>query len=299
MADVITLNEIDEVKNIVAENQANLNNLLTINTSHGVLEYATAGSRTWTCPTGVSMVYVVAAGGGGGGGGGGAGLYRSFTYDYYWKPTGGGSGGVGGVYYCIIPVTAGTNYTIVTGAGGTAGAGGVKGEGTVFEYAVDYPTYEGHKANNGGNGGDGGATKFGTLLSVGGGKGGEGGSGGVGADHSSALDEKPNAGGAGGGNGSTSYDTYKNIIFRISDYINGANGTECDSGAKENGYSNTTTTLSGGAKKTSTIGLSSGAGGAGGKNGYAGTGNSTSNGSAGTDGSAGSTGSAGYIKICW
>ena len=65
--------------------------------------FATAGTYTWTKPTGVSKVKVRLQGGGGGGGSG----------------SGGGSGGGGGAYAeAIVTVTG--NVTVTVGAGGAA-----------------------------------------------------------------------------------------------------------------------------------------------------------------------------------
>ena len=75
-------------------------------------------TSTWTCPTGVTEVeYLVVAGGGGGGGhrggGGGAGGYRA------------GTG---------LSVTAGTDYTVTVGGGGSGVtlASGTSGSNSVF-----------------------------------------------------------------------------------------------------------------------------------------------------------------------
>ena len=69
-------------------------------------------SGNWTAPTGVTQVeYLVVAGGGGGGGSG---------------PSGGSSGGGGAGGFRTgtgFSVTAGTNYAITVGAGGTGGGG--------------------------------------------------------------------------------------------------------------------------------------------------------------------------------
>ena len=114
------------------------------------------GSTTWTCPTGVTSVdYLVVAGGGGGGvhdgaaGAGGAGGFRT------------GTG---------MPVTAGTDYSITVGAGGS----------TVTPYSSSTPKSFGDNGEN---------SVFNTITSTGGGGGG-GGGGGVAAGQN---------GGSGGG----------------------------------------------------------------------------------------------------
>lgn len=218
MADVITLNEIEEVKNLVATNNSasttgtlsqklthltnvtgstadsggtissgsmmsKLNALLNINLSHGSQEYSTAGTYTWKCPDGVGMVYIAVNGSGGGGGGGGGGIYASYDDDFkYSKPVGGASGGIGKYLQMIVPVEAGNSYKIVIGSGGKGGAAGVKGNA---ESSHEFENTLGNmvegtlvSAGDGKNGEDGGATEFSNIISVGGGKGGNGGTGG-------------------------------------------------------------------------------------------------------------------------
>lgn len=73
--------------------------------------FTTLGTHAWKCPTGVTSVEVLVIGGGGGGG-----------FDM------GGGGGAGGYYYNpAYPVSAGTWYTLVVGAGGN---GAPKGANT-------------------------------------------------------------------------------------------------------------------------------------------------------------------------
>lgn len=75
------------------------------------LRYSTSGSRTWTCPTGVTSVRVMlwAAGGGGGAG--------STLY-------GGGGGAGGGYSESTVTVSAGTGYAVSVPAAAAAGAAG-------------------------------------------------------------------------------------------------------------------------------------------------------------------------------
>src|SRR5690606_11223133 len=69
--------------------------------------FDTPGSYTFTAPAGVTSITVEAWGAGGGG--------SSITN------FGGGGGGGGGAYASsVIPVTPGTSYNIVVGAGGNA-----------------------------------------------------------------------------------------------------------------------------------------------------------------------------------
>jgi hypothetical protein len=74
-------------------------------------------SGTWTAPTSVQFVDVLAMGGGGGGAAGariGAGAIAS--------PGGGGAGGTA-VFVRNVPVTPGSTYTVTVGAGGAGGTG--------------------------------------------------------------------------------------------------------------------------------------------------------------------------------
>ncbi len=112
----------------------------------------TSGNNTWTCPAGVTKVYVSMCGGGGGGG------THNETYHY-----GGGGGGSGkAVVNYPVTVTPGTGYTANIGGGGAGGSG------------------------NSSNGSTGGSTVFGTLTVLGGGGGGGGGDGGGGGGGSTS-----------------------------------------------------------------------------------------------------------------
>lgn len=108
---------------------------------------ATTTATSWTCPTGVTNIEVLAVGGGGGGGG--------------W----GGGGGAGGlVYNNAYPVTPGTVYNISIGAGGAKGTSaytvGGNGGNTVFGTirAIGgggggaWPSYPGVSGGSGGGG---------------------------------------------------------------------------------------------------------------------------------------------------
>jgi hypothetical protein len=71
----------------------------------GQIQYTTPGTYSWTAPTGVTSVCVVAVGGGGGGGSTGG--------------SGGGGGGGGGLgWKNNITVVPGQSYTVVVGIGG-------------------------------------------------------------------------------------------------------------------------------------------------------------------------------------
>lgn len=93
-----------------------------INSNGTPLVYSgTAGTLTFTPPTGVTKVAITIFGGGGAGGG------SNSCYD-------GGSGGYGGFGYGYYTVTPGTAYTVTVGVGGTAngGAGGTSSFGALI-----------------------------------------------------------------------------------------------------------------------------------------------------------------------
>lgn len=163
-------------------------------------QVTTAGTYTWTVPSGCYTVTVQLWGGGGGGGGGG------------------GAGGGGGGYASSVESVAGdgaTSYTIVVGAGGSAGpassasSGGTGGkstwQSTTIVAAGGLPatgagagtggySNTGGTHFSGGNGGDG--FSSGKFISGGGGGGAAGpaGNGGNGGNATTTS-----AGGAGGG----------------------------------------------------------------------------------------------------
>jgi len=121
--------------------------------------YSTPGSFSWVCPAGVFSVRVMVwAGGGGGGGATAAGNSVA------------SSGGGGEYREGVFSVVPGNSYTVVVGAGGTAGN--------------NSPT----------NGGTGGSSSFGGFIST------VGGSGGIAA--SGAVQGTAGAGGNGGSGGS-------------------------------------------------------------------------------------------------
>ena len=314
MADVITLNEIEEVKNLVGTNNtedangtlsqkstaifnfvtsrigaptdgggttqqgsvmAKLNALLNQNSSHGSQTYSTAGTYTWTCPAGVSQVFVLATGGSGGGGGGGYVYYYS-GYDEATPGGGGGSGGISAIVYTILPVTAGSAYSLVVGAAGTAGSAGanmIRSSGSITT-----------NVTAGTAGGAGGATKFGNLLTVNGGGGGAGGAAGGeyrGGETASA---------AGGKVGSLS----TNKVFLVKE-ISGVSGNTGGKGTVSiGGYEDGETVYyyNIGTGGSSTVGkiINSGKGGNGGR---------AVSSSSIVNPTAGSKGSAGVIHVIW
>ena len=134
-------------------------------------EYTTTGSYSWTCPTGVTSVCVVAIGGGGVGND---------------ASNGGGAGGGGGLgYKNNISVTPGQSYTVVVGATAAQDSGNDGGD----SYFINTSTVkggggQGSTTSNGGNGG--------TYTGDGGGNGGDGGAGG------STNNSNPSVAGDGG-----------------------------------------------------------------------------------------------------
>ncbi len=149
--------------------------------------YSTAGSFTWTAPTGVITVQAQVWGAGGGG------------------ASASGEIGAGGGAYSIknnINVSPGTGYTVLVGAGGAAGADGAD------SYFLDTLTVLAKGGGRGGIGfGQGGqwAGGVGDTKYSGGTGGGTGGGSSAGTS-SNGMDGMGSAGGAappGGGNGGT------------------------------------------------------------------------------------------------
>lgn len=170
--------------------------------------YTTAGSYSWTVPSGVTSACVVCVGGGGGGGASNPG-------------SGGGAGGL--CWKNSIAVTAGNSYSVSVGAGGTGANGSTNpsnGGNSSLTVGATVPTANGGgggrigvqwTGNTGGSfsGGDGGgAGGMGGYYNAtsggyggGGGAGGYSGSGGQGGDAVAATNGS-GGGGAGGSQGS-------------------------------------------------------------------------------------------------
>lgn len=132
--------------------------------------FLTSGS--WTCPAGVTTIYLDGCGAGGGAGGGSS------------TTPGGGGGGAQAVIGLNLTTVPSTVYTVTIGTGGTGATG------------------------SGNNGSAGGATSFGALITLSGGGGGQGAtagaaggaSGGAGGGAGAAgSNTTANAGGGGGG----------------------------------------------------------------------------------------------------
>jgi len=131
-------------------------------TPDGENEYTTPGTYTWTAPTGVTSVSVVAVGGGGGGGS-------------TWSSGGGGGGGLG--WKNNIAVTPGQSYTVTVGAGGpslsNATNAGSEGGNSFF---ISLATVAGYGGGRGGPGSNATANgRGGGFVGDGGGRGGDGG----------------------------------------------------------------------------------------------------------------------------
>ena len=255
---------------------AKLNTLLAANTNHGSVSYSTAGTYTWTCPAGVSQVFVLATGGSGGGGGGGGGyVYYYSGYEEATPGGGGGSGGISAIVYTILPVTAGSAYSLVVGAAGTAGSAGanmIRSSGSITT-----------NVKAGTAGGAGGATKFGNLLTVNGGGGGAGGA--AGGEYKGGATDSV----AGGKVGSLS----TNKVFLVKE-ISGVSGNTGGKGTVSiGGYEDGETVYyyNIGTGGSSTVGkiINSGKGGNGGR----------AEGRSIVNPTAGSKGSAGVIHVIW
>lgn len=131
-------------------------------TPNGEIEYTTPGTYTWTAPTGVGLVSVVAVGGGGGGG-------------YQWSSGGGGGGGLG--WKNNITVTPGQTYTVVVGVGGTSNANATNaGSEGGNSYFISLTTVAGYGGGRGGTGATSASNGYGGgYTGDGGGRGGNGG----------------------------------------------------------------------------------------------------------------------------
>lgn len=92
----------------------------------------TGSPVTWTCPAGITCIFLRGVGGGGGGGRGGPG-FSGFTSR---SSPGGGAGGGARETTIVVPVTPGVTYEIYIGDGGAGATGAVDGsagEDTYFK----------------------------------------------------------------------------------------------------------------------------------------------------------------------
>lgn len=105
-------------------NRVSSNVIKIDNKSPETTVYSSAGSYTWTKPTGCKTIYVRVVGAGGGGAGGSKGTSSTFVA--------GGGGGQGGGYseYWFQASDVVTNVSITVGAGGNGGAGATANNGS-------------------------------------------------------------------------------------------------------------------------------------------------------------------------
>lgn len=158
-----------------------------------ILQSSSAGSGTWTRPTGAKTVEIQVVGGGGGGGSGRKGPSTSAR-------SGGGGGGGGGTTIAQIDATTlGATVSVIVGAGGAGGASQTS------------------DSTNGISGSDGGESSFGVFRARGG-SGGGGGTSTTGALGTGGIGTT--SGGAGGLGGGTSF--AGNAVGAV--YISGGGG---------------------------------------------------------------------------
>ena len=158
------------------------------NASFNVADVYTANA-TWTRPTGVDYVTVVAVGGGGGGAGGAV-MYKAPTTGGTARYMTGSSGG-GGSRVAYLPnlyVGDQTSISCGVGSGGSGGTAKVFGKNSG----------SGNSDQGGTNGSIGGATTFGSYLSIPGGGGGIGGTSYVGGSGTAGAQPGPAGGSAAG-----------------------------------------------------------------------------------------------------
>ena len=268
-------------------------------------------SQVWTAPKALNRRFKIFGVGGGGAGGVATGRpkYRSTSgYNYYIYTGGGGGGG----YVAIsdwVTIPAGTQVTVVCGAGGTAVNGNVtvaEGSITILDggnggtssfgtYCTANGGYGGSGANGGNGGGGGGAgrvTATGYTVGVIG-NGGNGGTygGGGGTTNSGTRGTGGTYGGHGGKPGTTSENGTAHE-FSVEETIASAGGTFSTTGTA--GTNNTSSSTTGG-------------GGFGGRGGHGGSARTTSNtiypgggggGFGGNGGDAGGVNNIGEYSIC-
>jgi len=244
--------------------------------TRGCSTYTTSGTYTWTAPnSGVTSVSIVAIGGGA------AGSTFFENNSVLSRAPGGGLG-----YVNNIPVTGGTGYTVVVGAGGQA-IGNQQGPGGQDSYVTIGSQYiaRGGK-NQGGNvratnfNMTGGSSGLGGYCGAAGGGGAAGysGQGGCGATSTGQAGTAASAGsGAGGGGGAGAfYDIAANEFCNVAVITNG---------------------IGGGAGGGGTSVYGSGPSGSGGAAGFGGAG--TAGGVGGQGGSSGTAGSSGQSGTCF
>jgi hypothetical protein len=192
----------------------------------GANSYTTAGTYSFTVPSGITSISVVAVGGGGGG--------SSSTTSA--SGISGGGGGGGALHHHTISVTPGEILTIGVGAGGLGGTahktnnaqaggesyvkrgstyliragGGAKGVyNSTTTSAAGGLSYFSTLGGGGGNGGGGGRGLSNGASGGGGGAGGYSGNGGNGGRYNGASTATAGSGGGGGGGGTINSYTSK------------------------------------------------------------------------------------------
>lgn len=207
--------------------------------------YTTPGTYSWTAPTGVTKVSVVAVGGGGAGQ-----ISRGFSSGSMQSAGGGGGGGLG--WKNNISVTPGQSYTVVVGAGGVGGTSGTQNPARVNggpggnSYFANTSTVVGY----GGSGGQTSSASGGSYVGDGGGSGGSGyyetswdagGGGGAGGyfGNGGAGGRNSGSNGSGGGGGGGSSAEY--YFYGSSESVGGYGGGVGIFGAGASGIGGTTT----------------------------------------------------------
>jgi len=236
--------------NIGSESESSSTTTTTSGVPTNQQEYTSAGTFSWTAPTGVTSVSVVCVGGGGGAVSGD--LQGSSP-----APGGAGGGGGGLGWKNNISVTPGQSYTVVVGAGGTgietntpanAGDGGdsyfistntVKGGGGQGGQHYTAGTGGSYTGDGGGNGGNAADRQNGGGGGGGGGAGGYSGNGGNAGTQSSYGGTQFVAGGSGsggaGGGASTGWGDYSPNGGGTEIYGQGANGNGGNGGSSGTG----------------------------------------------------------------
>jgi len=248
---------------------------VAINCVSNTVAFTTPGNYTWTVPSGLSVISIVATGAGGGGGG-------------VSGSTAGQPGGAGAVVTSTLNVTPGEVLNLVVGGGGGAGTNGPFVGGLSFAWGGGGGGGGSSNVDPGSNhqviagGGGGGASYSGGAGGDAGGSGGAGGNGGG----STVIGNEAGGGGGSAGTGGTA---------GSGSPISGDSGSNGNGGAGGSGGSNGGNVVggSGGAGSGAGTGASetnfgSCGGGGGGGYGGGGTGGYVTGGGAG--GSAGPTG---------
>lgn len=252
---------------------------------HPIGQQNFTSSGTFTVPTGVTSVDIVAVGAGGGGG--------SSDKD---DETGGGGGGGALAYVNTVSTTPGESLTVTVGTGGAGGAGGGDNGAAGNASSVSRSGTILVQANGGGGGqhiGAGGAG--GTVVT---GTGGAGGAGGAGSDRNSTD--------AGGGGGAGGYSGNGGAGAAFND---GGGGSAGSGGAAGGGGSGTSNAARGGGgvgilgEGTSGAASADGASGNGGSGGANGTFNGGLYGGGGAgaagDSNTGGSGANGAVRFIW